>query len=336
MIRPLLPIFLSTVAAMAGRLPAVPPNWDGVCDLSRSDFESLDHGTVIARVLPPADPREVAIFGAARVPITRKQFLRWYRNIENFKLSPLIVEARRFSAAPAVSDMALFQLSRREVDDLAKCRPGDCSFKLTAAEISRLKSAGAVSTLEMRRVLTDSASAYLESGNDSLTPFADNPVLLDRREEFSSLLESSACVTDRFPSIAAALRQPPDRVRTEDDFIYWAVERYGFGLKPLLTVFHARIHQPHPSALVVSARQIRATHYYDGSLAFTLVLDAPGGGVYLVYQNRSRIDLLQGVFKGWKRDMVQRRAPGAIRKQMSTLRERLIEFAAGAGTETPQ
>ena len=102
--------------------------------------------------------------------------------------------------------------------------------------------------------------------------------------------------------------------------VYWSRELYGFGLKPLINVTHTTVHKANPSVTVIAAKQIWASHYYDGSLGFTVLVDA-SPGTYLVYLNRSRIDLLRDA--GFKRWLVKKFAPGAIRKEVTALKRQV-------------
>jgi hypothetical protein len=98
------------------------------------------------------------------------------------------------------------------------------------------------------------------------------------------------------------------------------VERYGFGFRPMLNLTQVTVHRQSASVVVIQSRQIRASHYYDGSLGYTVLVDAPGSGTYLVYLNRSRIDLLRGRFAFWKRSILERYAPGSIRKELGAIK----------------
>jgi hypothetical protein len=80
---------------------------------------------------------------------------------------------------------------------------------------------------------------------------------------------------------------------------------------------------------VIASKQIWASHYYDGSLGITVLVDA-NPGTYLVYLNRSRIDLLRDA--GFKRWLVKRFAPGAIRKEVVTLKRQVEASPEAAKT----
>ena len=78
-------------------------------------------------------------------------------------------------------------------------------------------------------------------------------------------------------------------------FLYWSKERYRRG-KPVVAVTHVHIIRPAGPSLpkvVVLGQEVFASHYRNGSLSTSLVLDT-GNSRYLVYLNRSRLDRLGG------------------------------------------
>jgi hypothetical protein len=63
-------------------------------------------------------------------------------------------------------------------------------------------------------------------------------------------------------------------------------------------------------------------HYFDASLGLTLLvpdLTAPSGATYVVYLNRSRIDLFDGLLGGVARRIVARRARALVAEQLQRL-----------------
>jgi hypothetical protein len=63
-------------------------------------------------------------------------------------------------------------------------------------------------------------------------------------------------------------------------------------------------------------------HYFDASLGLTLLVPdrRPGGSAtFLVYLNRSRIDLFDGLFGGVARRIVAGRARGLVVEQLQRL-----------------
>jgi hypothetical protein len=76
--------------------------------------------------------------------------------------------------------------------------------------------------------------------------------------------------------------------------------------------------------VIVAGLQIFATHYYDASLGVTALLPGePGGTNYLVYVNRSEIDVLDGPLSGVTRWFLRRRLRSEATTVLDGLRRRL-------------
>jgi hypothetical protein len=77
-----------------------------------------------------------------------------------------------------------------------------------------------------------------------------------------------------------------------------------------------------PIAYAVGSKQIYATHYYDASLGLTLLVPdrtSSAPSTYVVYVNRSRIDLFDGLFGGVARRIVAGRARALVSEQLQRL-----------------
>lgn len=74
----------------------------------------------------------------------------------------------------------------------------------------------------------------------------------------------------------------------------------------------------------MAGRQIFATHYLNASLGVTaLMRGAPGGPNYLVYVNRSELDVLDGPFAGLIRWFIGKRLKAEAAGALVGLRRRL-------------
>ena len=71
------------------------------------------------------------------------------------------------------------------------------------------------------------------------------------------------------------------------------------------------------------SREIFATHYRNASLGLTAVTEDAAGHRYLVYVNRSQLDLLSGVFGGWKRALVEGKLKSESASVFNEVRRRL-------------
>jgi hypothetical protein len=109
-----------------------------------------------------------------------------------------------------------------------------------------------------------------------------------------------------------------------EEFLYWSKE--SFGLKPVVSVTDVLIYQL-PGRTWIASKQIYANHYFDTSLAITLLVDDPadasGNSIYLAYVNRSRVDLLTGILSGLKRSLVQGRLQRGMHDSLKTTIQKL-------------
>ena len=306
------------------------------CGVSADNIPRLNKGEALGKLVDTGDNRDLALMGAVRLSVPKQVFLNWYRKVENYKFSPMVGEAVRLHMPPRPADFEKFSIDPNEFDALKLCVPGKCSVKLSAAEIARVQKeldwsapniAVQVQAL-LRDILLEHATAYMKRGDEALPKYQDRPETFDTRQVFLQLLQGSSYIRTVAPELATRLQHYPGVApqHPDEEMFYCTRERYGFGLKPLLNMTHVIIHQPSPDVAVIVAKQIWASHYYDGSLAMSVLVDAHPG-TYLIYINRSRIDLLRR--SGFKRALVNRFAPGATRKQVLALK-RIVEQSAEA------
>ena len=83
--------------------------------------------------------------------------------------------------------------------------------------------------------------------------------------------------------------------------------------------------------MLVAGKQVFATHYLNGALALTAVVGVQNGTPrFLVYLNRSRVDILGGML-GWiKRTLVEERLESETGRIFQALTDRLRSFGTGA------
>ena len=300
------------------------------CAITAHDLTTLNKGQAIGRLIKLGDETDIAIMGAVRLNVPAKAYIDWYRRVENYKYSAMVEEAARFHVPPRPEDVATFAVDTNQIKLLKECKPGNCGFKFSNEEIARSqaeldwKSPNVVPQAEAlaKSILLQHVARYMTQGDSALPKYNDKPEEVDVLATFRSLLEDSPYIKTAFPELFAQLSQYRgiEESANRDEMIYWSREHYGFGLKPLINVTHTMLYKASPSVTVIAGKQIWASHYYDGSLGITVLADA-NPGTYLVYLNRSRIDLLRGA--GFKRWLVRRFAPGSIRKEVIALKRQV-------------
>ena len=108
-------------------------------------------------------------------------------------------------------------------------------------------------------------------------------------------------------------------------FFYWSKEQYGAG-KPVIGVTHVDIVRPRLAGsmrVAAVSREIFATHYRNASLGLTALSEDALGRRYLVYVNRSQLDLLGGIFGAWKRSVLESRLRSESAGVFSEIKRRI-------------
>jgi hypothetical protein len=301
--------------------------------LGEEDRRRLDRGEIVARTLDSAD-REVTVFAAVGVAVDGDRLVAWMRRIEALKKSPYVLAIGRFSDPPRLRDLDGLALDDEDLLGIRECRPGDCALKLSPAEMTRLQTAAAEGGSDwkpavqqaFRRLVLERVETYLQKGQGALEPYADQRTPTKLAERFGALVARSPYLTERVPQLAAHLNQYPGSVmHGVESFVYWSKER--LERSPIISATHVNILRGSDAQLpdtLVAGKGIFATHYVNASLGLTaIVRGASGTTNYLVYLNRSDIDVPRGILSGVVRWAVQRRVRAEAAAVLRGLRDRL-------------
>jgi hypothetical protein len=302
-----------------------------VVAIDPSERERIDRGEIFVRILPARDG-EVAVFAASRFEAEPEALVRWTKAIESLKRGPFVVAVRRFSHPPVLSDLDALALDDVDLEGIRRCEAGNCSVKLAAHEIDALKSAAGASSewkpavqREFRRLILARIAKYQMEGLAGLPAYADRSEPTRPQAEFAGILARSPHLRNYLPAVADGLSDyPRAELPSAESFLYWSKEQYKSG-KPIIAVTQVHIVRPvGPSlpAVVVLGQEIFASHYRDGSLGTTFVLDG-GNTRYIVYLNRSRLDRLGGMLSGLKRSLVERRLASEVKTGLESVRRRI-------------
>jgi hypothetical protein len=324
---------LIPLAAAAGA-----DTWDlavlrSFASLTADQWKAVNRGEVQAKVLDTHEKREVAVVGVAHLRARTACFVTKFQNIETFKKNPAVLRIRKFMPPVGSQDLEGFRLEGHDLADLLNCRVGNCNVKLSAGAIERLSRDVNWSRSDhdvraqavIREELQSYLEAYLHRGNSALMEYHDkkNPVRLAR--EFRGVLDAEPGLGEFVPEFREYLAQYPGQpLPGMSDFFYWSTE--SFGLKPVASITHVYVYVQ-PGRVAIASQQIYASHYFDASLGLTAALDDPGDasnpGMYIVYLNRSRIDLLAGFFGGLRRAILRGRLRDGMRKNLAEVVRKL-------------
>lgn len=328
---------LAALAASPGS--AVEELLTGRLGFSADDVRRLEQGAAVIRSLDTPVRQELAHVGVVYLDASPDEFVARFRDIERFERGPGIPQIGRFGEPPRLGDLAGLTLPAEDVEDLPKCRPGDCAVKLSAEALTRFRTdvdwssadAGRQASALAHEMILDIVRAYQAEGNAALGAYVDDDRPLLVAEQFRALLADRAALPAAVPELLAYLdTYPRGRPAGADDFFYWTV--VDFGLKPTIRVNHVTIHPLAERASTgvawaIATKQLYASHYFHTTLELRFVLDrtdaAGRAGAALVSVTRSRNDGMTG-FRGWfLRPIIRRRSRDAVRNYLEHVKRQV-------------
>jgi hypothetical protein len=302
---------------------------------SKSDHAALQRGDPAARLIDASDPSEIALFGIVRVKISGRELVDRFRDIAKFKQSKEVLEVGKFHLPPSPEDLESLTLEAEDIQAMKDCRAGDCKLKLGGKMMQLMHTEvdwqaadqQMQATRLYRKTLLEYAASYLERGNDALIQYDDKQVPTRLADETRSILSASPYLHQYAPALLKYLQdfpraQPPEA----ENLLYWSKEKFGF--KAVISITHVTIYRPAGSPWsFIASKQIYADHYFQGSLGLTMFLDSPQTGSassgFLMYLNRSRVDVGGGIFRGLLRFFVKRRVLDGLDKYLRLVKGRL-------------
>lgn len=286
-----------------------------------TDFAALDQGETVVKLTPVSDKREIALCGLVSLRTDADHFLQSYLGGMARKNNEAIIETGRFGKAPAVADLQQLTVDPADIEDLKQCAVGDCQIKLSAKMIERFRNEvnwqaadyPTQAALLLKTMLAEYVRDYLAHGPAALIAYHDKRDEIRLADEQQALHSASGYLND-------LLRDSASGMRLVEDAIVWS--KIKLGLKPVLVIEHIKVYQvsndsrDHGPQVLVAAEQIYANHYFNSSRALTAFVAVPGANspAYLVYENRSRADGLQGgVFGKLKRGIIENKAVDGLK-----------------------
>jgi hypothetical protein len=311
---------------------------------SVSDVAGVARGVVV-KSLPTGESREVAVAGAFWCDVPLEYFLTRARDIVSFKKVKEVQQIGLFETPARSTDLDSLKVDQQDIDVLRKCKPGDCEFKLDAAGLERMRrevvwsAPGAPEHAQrlVRELVASYVASYQLSGNAGLIEYADDKPPVKVAKGLEALLNRSLWLHEASPGLRQYLDAfPLDPMPHADSVVYWSKE--AFGMKPTISATHTTIWRGTGGLgdAAIFAKQIYASHYLEASISVTVLMRddrAEPGGVFVVYQNRSLVDLLQGGFLGpLRRSIAKSRTKDGLSDQLQGLKRRLeTEFRSTGG-----
>jgi hypothetical protein len=275
--------------------------------LSAQELSALERGDPIARVLPTGDGRDVAIFGAIQMNVSRAFLTDRQRDVTRALRTATRTKVQRFSEPAVAGDAQQIEISNDDLKELRNCRPNDCTFKLPATDMQSFRAALGSGSDAKARVkayaaerMVEFVNDYRARGNAAMLVFDDRGTVRSS-DALVGLLRDSSYVFTAVPSLGQHLVDyPRSSLPGATEVIFWSRDEMPH-LRPVLRITHQTIYSPSDRSdlSVIASKQIYANHYFEAGLEALAVVDrasaataSTGAGITVMAIRRYRFDHL--------------------------------------------
>jgi hypothetical protein len=301
--------------------------------LTDSEIAQIEQGKAIAKVLDSPKPSEVFVFGAISIKGQPASYLRLARDLNRLKSLPGYLAIQRFSSPPVASDLSDFKIDADDVEELKKCKPGNCDVQLPQENIEQIKTqinwssadpGGQVNELA-RKMSLEALIAYQQGGNTALGIYRDKNTPTQVNEQFRSLLAQSKALPAKLPEFYSYLLDyPMASLPGSSSVFYW--EKIKFGLKPTLRInqqITAHITAEQGPIDVVGIKQLYASHYFQTALDLYFCIPRTSNEYYLITLKGSEQAGLTGPKGTALRKIAVDKTRSSLEKSLQTIKTQL-------------
>jgi len=305
---------------------------------SDSELSRIKEGDLTTKLTNTDEKQELFLVSITRINVPESFFLEHYGKDISLLENLDVKNKGRITGPLELSELQDVKLDTKEIEALKDCQVGKCKLKVSSEMIDRFRNEidwsesgyeDKVNRL-FQEMLFEYIRAYLSGGNRNLITYYDQPQPISLDQLFNNILNKISYLLDHSPGLYKYLETFP--VRKPDgvnSFVYWAKEDIGANYN-VLTVNQVIKFVPKDSPLspVIVSKQIYADHYFEAALGITKVVEntvAPDPSIYLVYFNRSSIDVLRrdGFLNGTIRRKIESRLVGSINERMKAIKDKI-------------
>ena len=303
--------------------------------LKDSEIADIEHGKAVAKVLDSPTPSEVFVFGAVFIKAQPSAYVQLAGDLDRLKSLPNYLAIQRFSEPPQLSNLQGFGIDADDVDDLKKCKPGNCEVQLPKEDIEEFQdkidwsSADPVSQVNdlAKKMALEALLAYQKGGNGALGTYRDKKIPAQVSEQFRSLLSRSTVLPEELPALHSYLLDYP-KANLPDSYSVFYWEKVKFGLKPTLRInqqITAHTTGEHGPVDVVAIKQLYASHYFQTALDLNFCIPRKSGGFYLVTLKGSEQAGLTGPKGSVVRKVAVDKTRSSLEKSLAAIKKQLEE-----------
>jgi hypothetical protein len=159
------------------------------------------------------------------------------------------------------------------------------------------------------------------------------------QDAYEDIARNMPALTERAPQLARYLHEfPAGALPHAESYLFWL--KTTSTPKPMIQILHTIILASDRStaaapAVLVASRQVYATHYVNGWLSLSALMQDPQapGRRYLAYLSRSHVDGLEGWGGGLMRFFVERRVRERAEELFEAQRRRIESYGSRQGQQ---
>ena len=273
--------------------------------LTQSDIEQIDQGKVVTKTVEAGDPKfGLLVFGGVYVNAPIAKFASVVSDINRLTENKVYKAVQEFSvngAAPKASDFSRLTFENKDIDEMGKCKPGDCDIQIINVEEFQKKvnwkSADRYTQANniIRENILKGMEAYLKGGLQSIGSYRDRSKPLNMYEATKYMIDSSFFLSQdkAGPIHDEVLGYPGSKAPGSSDLFYW--EKIDFGQEPTVRVNHVMLF-PQGAGIVkfmAANLQLYASRYMRVALQMYYCIPDTSNpkrpGFYLIEMNASQM-----------------------------------------------
>jgi len=273
--------------------------------LTDSEIQTMEIGQVVIEVLASGDTTYgILILGGVYVNAPISRLAEVCRDISKLEGEKGYIAVQEFSHAgtpPKLSDFDRLDLERRDIDQLERCKPGDCEFQVFdivgfKKRVNwKAKDKYAQANQILRQRIYEGMTRYQAGGLKSLGSYTDRSKPLNLYQATKDMVDRSFYLPpDKAGEIYRhVLEYPQGKFEGAEDIFYW--EKIDFGLGATVRVNHLTLFPKEmgPIKLVVANKQLYSSQYIRvGLQMFYCIPDTQNpnkAGFFLIEINDSRM-----------------------------------------------
>lgn len=299
------------------------PSLSVLADFTPEEVQTLKAGQPVAKLLPADAEHEVAVAGAVWISAPVSAYLEAMKDIEHLQHGGRFLVTKRISDPPRPEDFAALQLTDFDMEQLKKCRVGDCGIKLDKAAIERIRTeidwskptAKDDVNAIARQMALEFTTAYERDGNKALVIYANKKQPVDIAKEFDTIVGEMQPLWRVQPDLRQYLiGYPQVQLPNSTSFLYW--QMVNDGIRPVFRINHVVITETTGHA-VVASKLIYATHHFWTGLEIQELTPEPSRqGFWFVNVSRGRSGSLAGATKAPVRKKVREKSVEGLKDGM--------------------